>query len=130
MQATTQLMGLDLGFPDVCLTPPLLLPITYPDIAFPMMAIPIAVTIMIMGAFAHNMMTTIPFTMGDFPGVGTGILSHTVVGQSRRLFLNSYTTFLFGTPANRLCSFGLQNFFNIIGFTLIPGNFIVSIWAP
>lgn len=130
MLASTQLIGLDLGFPDVCLTPPALLPIPYPDMGFPMMAIPIAVTILFTGGFAHNMMTTIPITLGDFPGVGTGVLSHTVVGPSRRLFLNSYTTFLFGSPANRLCSFGPQNMINTIGFSLIPGTLAVLLLAP
>lgn len=72
MLATTQLMGLDLGFPDVCLTPPALLPIPYPDMGFPMMAIPIAVTILFMGGFAHNMMTTIHSRWATFPASGRG----------------------------------------------------------
>ena len=130
MLGSTQLMGLDLAFPDVCLTPPVLLPIPYPDMGLPMMAIPIAVTILFTGGFAHNMMTTTPITLGDFPGVGTGVLSHTVVAPARRLILNSYTTFLFGTPANRLCCIGPQNWINTIGFSLIPGTLAVLFLAP
>jgi len=41
MFANTQMMGLDLGFPDVCLTPtPAPVPIPYPNLALGPMTVP------------------------------------------------------------------------------------------
>lgn len=120
MLATNQMIGLDFAFPDVCKTPPAMLPIPYPDLAFPMAAIPVAVTLLFNNAFAHNLATQIPLTIGDFAGVALGLISSTVAASSRRLLMNSYTTLLFGTPANRMCCGGPQNRMNTLGFTIVP----------
>ncbi|ETD66440.1 type VI secretion protein [Pelistega indica] len=128
MFATNQMIGMDFAFPDVCKSPALV-PIPLPDMAFPMAAIPVAIKILFNNAFAHNMMTTIPLTLGDLPGVALGVISQTVASQSRRLVLNSYTTLLFGTPANRMCAGGPQNMINTFGFTIIPSCPHISILA-
>ena len=67
MFANCQLMGTDMGFPDVCITPaaPSPIPVPYPNIAMGPMAIPNCPTILIMGGPAHNLGTTIPMTNGD-----------------------------------------------------------------
>lgn len=120
MLATTQRMGLDVAFPNFCRLPNMI-PFPFPDLAFPMAAIPVAVTILFNNSFAHNLATVIPLTVGDFPGVARGIISQTVSSASRRFLLNSYTTLIFGTPANRMGCLGTQNRINCIGATVIPG---------
>ncbi|WP_033071533.1 PAAR-like domain-containing protein [Pectobacterium parmentieri] len=58
MFANCQLFGMDLAFPDVCLTPmPAPVPVPYPDIALGPTAIPNALNILFMGMPAHNMAT-------------------------------------------------------------------------
>ena len=42
MFANSQMMGMDLGFPDVCLTPPVPVPVPYPNIAMGPMGVPAA----------------------------------------------------------------------------------------
>ena len=70
MFANTQMMGLDLAFPDVCMTPmvpPVLIP--YPNIALGPTAIPSQVTTLIMAMPVHNMATVTPLSNGDNAGV-------------------------------------------------------------
>ncbi|MFP6683429.1 MAG: PAAR-like domain-containing protein, partial [Polyangiaceae bacterium] len=62
MFGNTQMMGVDMAFPDVCLTPappapPV--PLPYPDISAGPMGAPPAAKIMFMCAPSHNMGTTI-----------------------------------------------------------------------
>lgn len=130
MFATSQKMGLDMAFPDLCKTPPAGIPIPYPNMAFPMAAIPVAVRIFYSGAFAHNLATKIPLTLGDMPGVMMGLISNSVASSSRRLLLNSYTTLVFGTPANRLMAMGPQNRINTVGGTIVPSDRKIKIKAP
>ncbi|MEJ2040845.1 MAG: DUF4150 domain-containing protein [Desulfosarcinaceae bacterium] len=81
MFANTQMMGMDTGFPDVCLTPappsPAPVPIPYPNIAMGPMGVPAAYTTLFMGTPAHNMSTSIPMTNGDNVGVAMGVASGT-----------------------------------------------------
>ena len=66
MFANCQLFGVDLAFPDVCLTPmPAPTPIPYPDIALGPTAIPNALNILFMGMPAHNMATVTPLTVAS-----------------------------------------------------------------
>ena len=61
MFANSQMIGVDLAFPDVCLTPsPAPVPIPYPDIALAPTAIPNAFNILFVGTPAHNMATVTP----------------------------------------------------------------------
>ena len=70
MFANTQMMGMDMAFPDVCLTPAVVpVPIPYPNIAMGPTAIPNQVVVNIMAMPAHNLGTITPMTNGDNAGV-------------------------------------------------------------
>ena len=131
MFANTQMMGMDLGFPDVCLTPavPAPVPIPYPNIAMGPTAIPSQFTTMILGAPVHNMGTTIPMTNGDNAGVATGVASGTVMGPSRHV-LGSFTVLVGGMPTTRLTSMTIQNSTNVPGVRLVPSQVRVLILSP
>ena len=131
MFANTQMMGMDIAFPDVCLTPagPVVVPIPYPNIAMGPTAIPNQTTVMIMAMPAHNLGTTTPLTNGDNAGVGTGVASGTVMGPSRHL-TGSFTVLFEGMPATRLTSISLQNSTNSPGARLVPSQPVVLLLAP
>lgn len=133
MFANCQLMGMDMGFPDVCLTPappsPVPVPIPYPNIAMGPMAIPTCPTILIMGMPAHNLSTTIPMTNGDNAGLMLGVASGTVMGPSRHL-TGAFTVLLQGMPASRLTSMSLQNSTNCPGVRTVPSQTVLLLLAP
>jgi hypothetical protein len=131
MFANTQMMGMDLGFPDVCLTPagPVMVPIPYPNIAMGPTAIPSQVTVIIMATPAHNLGTTTPLTNGDNAGVGEGVASGMVMGPSRHL-TGAFTVLFGGMPATRLTSMTLQNSTNAPGVRLVPSQPTVVLLAP
>ena len=70
MFANSQGGGLDMGFPDVCLTPipPVVAPVPYPNIATGSTATGGVYTVLISGMPAHNMGTQAPITNGDNAG--------------------------------------------------------------
>jgi len=132
MFANTQMMGTDMGFPDVCLTPappapPL--PIPYPNIAMGPMGMPAAFKVLFMGAPAHNLSTVVPLTNGDNAGIATGVASGTVMGPSRHM-TGAFTVLLGGMPASRLTSMSLQNSTNCPGVRLAPSQTKVLLLAP
>ncbi|MFZ0451007.1 MAG: DUF4150 domain-containing protein [Desulfatiglandaceae bacterium] len=133
MFANTQMMGTDMGFPDVCLTPappsPAPVPIPYPNIAMGPTAIPGQVKVLIMCMPVHNMATTIPMTNGDNVGVAMGVASGTVMGPSRHLTA-AFTVLVGGTPATRMTSVSLQNSTNCPGVRLVPSQPKVLLLAP
>jgi hypothetical protein len=129
MFANTQMMGLDLGFPDVCLTPPVPLPIPYPNLALGPMGVPAVYKVLFMCAPAHNMATTIVMTNGDNTGVALGVASGTVMGPSRHLTA-AFTVLVGGMPATRLTSVALQNSTNCPGMRLVPSQIKVLLLAP
>ena len=131
MFANTQMMGMDMGFPDVCLTPTPAgpVPIPYPNTAMGNMAIPNNPNILFMGMPAHNMATTIPMTNGDNAGVALGVASGTVMGPSRHL-TGAFTVLLNGAPATRLTSMSLQNSTNCPGVRTVPSQTLVLLLAP
>lgn len=131
MFANCQMMGMDMGFPDVCLTPSPAgpVPIPYPNIAMGPMAVPNCPTILIMGMPVHNLGTTIPMTNGDNAGVATGVASGTVMGPSRHL-TGAFTVLYMGMPASRLTSMALQNSTNCPGARIVPSQTLVLMLAP
>ena len=133
MFANTQMMGTDMAFPDVCLTPappaPAPIPIPYPNVAMGPMAIPNVPTILIMGMPVHNMATTIPMTNGDNAGVNMGVASGTVMGPGRHL-TGSFKVLLKGIPATKMTSVALQNSTNCPGMRLVPSQVKVVLLAP
>lgn len=130
MFANCQCMGLNLAFPDVCLTPmPTPIPIPYLNLALAMTAIPIAFNILIMGMPAHNMATIIPLTNGDNAGIATGVASCTVMGPSRHITA-AFTVLFKCSPATRLTSISLQNSTNMCGMCCVPSQLKVVPLAP
>jgi hypothetical protein len=130
MFANTQMMGMDLAFPDVCLTPmPLPVPVPYPNIAMGPTAIPSQMSVMIMAMPAHNLGTITPLTNGDNAGVGLGVASGLVMGPSRHL-TGANTVLFGGMPATRLTSMSLQNSTNAPGARLVPSQSTVLLLAP
>lgn len=131
MFANCQMMGTDMGFPDVCLTPTPAgpVPIPYPNIAMGPMAIPNCPTILFMCMPAHNLATTIPMTNGDNTGVNMGVASGTVMGPSRHV-TGAFTVLLNGMPATRMTSMSLQNSTNCPGVRLVPSQALVLLLSP
>lgn len=130
MFANTQMMGLDIGFPDVCLTPtPAPVPIPYPNIAAGPMGVPAAYNVLFMCTPAHNMATTIPLTNGDNVGVNLGVASGMVMGPARHLTA-AFTVVVMGVPATRMTSVALQNSTNCPGARLVPSQTKVLLLAP
>ncbi len=131
MFANTQMMGMDSGFPDVCLTPspngPV--PVPYPNTAMGPMATPAVHHVLFMCAPAHNMGTTVPMTNGDNAGVAMGVGSGTVMGPSKHL-TGAFTVILGGMPATRLTSVSLQNSTNCPGSRVVPSQVKVLLLAP
>jgi hypothetical protein len=131
MFANTQMMGMDMAMPDVCLTPagPAVVPIPYPNIAMGNTAIPNQFNVLIMAMPAHNLGTITPLTNGDNAGVAMGVASGTVMGPSRHL-TGSFSVLFGGMPATRLTSMSLQNNTNAPGCRLVPSQPLVLLLAP
>ncbi|MFT3774017.1 MAG: DUF4150 domain-containing protein [Minicystis sp.] len=130
MFANTQMGGMDFGFPDVCLTPtPVPVPIPYPNFALGPLGVPAAYNILFSCTPAHNLLTTIPITLGDQPGIALGVASGMVMGPSRRLTA-MFTCLVDGIPATRMTSIGLHNLTNIIGMRIVPSQFKVLLLGP
>lgn len=130
MFANTQMMGMDMGFPDVCLTPmPAPVPIPYPNMAMGPMGVPAAYNVLTFFAPTHNLMTTIPLTLGDQPGIALGVASGLVMGPSRRL-TGAFTCLVGYAPVQRMTSMGIQNSTNCPGVRLVPSQPKVIVLSP
>jgi hypothetical protein len=124
----TQMMGLGLAFPDVCLTPvgPIIVPIPYPNLALPNTAIPTCFKTFIQCMPVHNLSTTTPLSNGDNVGVSMGVASGTVMGPHRNI-MGSFTSFVEGPPVTKFLSPSLQNSTNMVGLELVPSQFTTLI---
>lgn len=131
MFANAQMGGVDLAFPDVCLTPTPAgpVPVPYPNVTVGAMAIPNVPNILFGGTPAHNMATTIPMSNGDNAGVNLGVASGTVMGPCRHL-TGAFSVLVKGMPATRLTSISLQNSTNAPGARLVPSQTKVLLLAP
>lgn len=131
MFANTQMMGIDTGFPDVCLipTPAGPVPIPYPNIAGGPMGVPAVYNVLFMATLAHNMSTIVPLTNGDNAGVATGVASGMVMGPSRHLTA-AFTVLIGGMPATRMTSVSLPNSTNCPGARVAPSQVKVLLLAP
>ncbi len=131
MFANSQMTGLDMAAPDVCLTPSPAgpVPVPYPNMAMGNMAIPNVLTIFIMGMPVHNLGTTVAMTNGDNAGVSMGVASGTVMGPSRHI-TGCNTVLFMGMPATRMTSSTLQNSTNISGVRIAPSQTLVMMLAP
>lgn len=129
MFANTQMMGIDMGFPDVCMTPPVGAPIPYPNIAAGPMGVPAAYNVLTMCAPTHNMTTTIPMTNGDNTGVMLGVASGLVMSPAKPT-VASFTCLIGYAPTTRMTSVNVQNNTNCPGVRLVPSQVKVLILAP
>jgi hypothetical protein len=129
MFATTQMGGMDLGLPDVCLTPPDPKPVPYPNNAQGATGTMPVGNVLFAGAPAHNMGTVIPMTNGDNAGVALGVASGTVMGTSRHVTA-AFTMLTGGLPQTRMTSVSVQNGTNCPGSRLTPSQTKVLVLAP
>ena len=131
MFANSQMMGMNMAFPDVCLTPTPAgpVPIPYPNIAMLPMSVGFYPKVMWMATPAHNMGTVVPMSNGDNAGVATGVASGMVMGPARHLTA-SFTTLVGGMPATRLTSVSMQNSTNAVGAQIVPSQVKVLLLAP
>lgn len=128
MFASTQMMGLDLAFPDVCKLPTLV-PIPFPNLALRPMGVGAAYNVLNVCAPSHTLLTTIPLSFGDNAGILGGVVSQTDMGPSRRV-TGAFTVLYDGMPAARLTSMGPQNTINCVGMTIVPSQLTVLVLAP
>lgn len=130
MFANAQMGGMNLAFPDVCLTPtPAPVPIPYPNISNGPMGVPAAYTVLFGGTPAHNLSTTIPLSNGDNAGVAMGVASGLVMGPTRHVTA-AFTVLAGGIPATRLTSMSIQNSTNAPGMAMVPAQVKVLLLAP
>jgi hypothetical protein len=128
MFANTQRKGTDFASPDVCLTPPVPVPIGYPNFGDGPMGINPVPNVLIDGGMAHNLSTKLASTHGDEPGAAGGVGSGTVTGQSWHT-AGASTVLVGGAPLTRLTSPTLQNNGNVAGARVVPSQTIVLVLA-
>jgi hypothetical protein len=132
MFANTQMPAINLGFPDVCKTiiGPAVVPIPYPNLAITSTAIPSVFNIFMMAMPVHNLMTKIPISNGDQPGIAMGVVSNLIMGPSAHM-MGSVKVFATAMPVTKMLSPTGQNgmALNIPGMTLSPCQVKVMILA-
>src|SRR4029079_13141320 len=96
-------------------------PIPYPNFALGPIGIPPAPNVLFTCTPAHNLLTTIPITLGDQPGIALGVASGMVMGRAPRLTA-MFPCLVDGIPAQRLTSIGLHNLTNMIGMRIVPSQ--------
>ena len=121
MFANALMGGLNLGFPDVCLTPPTAIPVPYPNISFGPLGFPPSPNVMWACTPAHHLMTTPMLSIGDTPGVMMGVASGTDMAPTRPV-IGAFTTLVNGIPATRLTSINIHNNTNAPGMTIVPAQ--------
>jgi hypothetical protein len=125
MFANTNLGVLNLGFPDVCLTPPFAEPIPYPNMALSLTHIPSVFNVIIGGGLAENLLTQGTVSLGD---VGVGVASGEMAGPDHPL-LGSFKTIIGVCFATRLTTLNIQNLDNAPGISLTPAQICVLLLA-
>lgn len=118
MPASNQGLGINIGFPDVCMTPmaPSPIPIPYPNIGMNATAMPFCPNIFVSFIPAHNMGAKPLMTNGDNAGV-----AHPLVMQAGGTTMGNPKILLTGMPAEHmLVPTNGNNFNNPIGAKLVP----------
>lgn len=118
LPASNRGCGINIGFPDVCLTPvaAVPVPIPYPNFAAHAMAAPFAVTVTITGMNALNQGSLIPMTSGDEPGV-----LHPTIKGTGAFTMGNPIVFIEGLPGiNLLCPTTGNNMNDGLGAVLVP----------
>ncbi len=118
LPASNKGVGMNIGFPDVCLTPvgPAVVPIPYPNIALNAMAVPFSPVVKVTMMPALNMGSKIPMTMGDEPGV-----AHPMYKQMGAYTMGNPIVYVDKLPAiNLLCPTTGNNMNDGLGAVLVP----------
>jgi carboxyl-terminal processing protease len=106
---------MNLCFPDVCLTPPLAVPIPYPNLAENAMTVPFAVKTFLSFVPALNMGSIAPLTLGDQAGCESPFMGPGMVT------LGNPTVLIEALPAtNLLCPAAGNDFIAPLGAVLVP----------
>ena len=135
MFANCSMGGMDMAPIDVCLTPipspagPIPTPIPYPNMATRPMALPPTTSMRHFLSFmpAHNMLTTVPMSMGDNAGcMPGGVASAMMMGPSRNL-MGSVKVFTGAMPITTMLKPTLQNLTNAPGTSLVPAQFKIMV---
>lgn len=126
MFASCQLMGVNLGFPDVIITPPGV-PVPCPNTSLGPATAPFCPTILICGGPAHNLLHPVTVSLGDAPGAG--VASGIIMGPTRPL-TGAFTILMQGAPATRMTTVNIQNNTNCPGIRIAPSQPKVLLLAP
>ena len=126
MFANCNMPGMDFAIPDACKTPtgPSVLPLPYPNTAMKIMGLLPTTNMRNLLTFmpAHNIITTMPTSMGDTTGVLMGLVSQTIMGPDRNIRC-SMKVLTQAMPVTRMLDNSLQNQMNAPGgMTLLPGQ--------
>jgi hypothetical protein len=119
--------GMDLAFPDVCLTPvgPVPVPTPYPNTAMSAATAPMAANVLVECTPALNMTSKGLVSLGDEAGVLLGAVSHMMSGQTS-YDVGCFTIMVGGAPAQRLTSVTGQNCMaelpNSVGACIAPSQ--------
>jgi hypothetical protein len=131
MLAKTQAGGMQLGFPDVCLTPSPAgpVPIPYPNISLHPTAVAFVPNVLVTCAPGHNLTTFTPLTNGDNAGVALGVASGTVMAPGRNV-IGAQPRITVNAPMTRLTSMSMQNSTNDPGAAIVPSVTNVLVMSP
>jgi hypothetical protein len=110
-----------LGPGDVCLTPPVPVPVAYVNVASNPDGVNPVWNVIVVGAPVFNMNTIVGSTSGDDPGVAGGVSSGTVMGISQHI-TGAMTVLVGGAPVTRLTDQAQQNNANVVGSQATPSQ--------
>ncbi len=122
--------GMDLGFPDACITPlaAAQVPLPYPNMAVSAPTMPAAFNVLVDCMPVINTMSKGLISAGDQTGVDGGVVSHMFGGQTSYM-VGCFTILVDGAPAQRLTSVTGQNCMgvqpNAPGMCLVPSQVTV-----
>lgn len=118
LPATNRGVGMNIGFPDVCLTPvgPAVVPIPYPNFALTAQAAAFSPVVRVSGVNALNLGSMIPMTMGD----DAGVANWTVKGPGRYVMGNPIVSIDRLPAINLTCPTTGNTGNNAVGAVLVP----------
>lgn len=129
LPAANRGVGMNFGFPDVCLTPTPAgpVPIPYPNFALNAQAVGFSPVVKVSGVHALNMGSTIPMTFGDDAGV-----AHPVFKQMGAYIMGNPIVKIDKLPAINLTSLTTGNAANnAMGMVVVPSAVnVVYTYAP
>lgn len=120
--------GMNLGFPDVCLTPSPVgpVPIPYPNMSMGPTTVAPTTALTVLTDFmpSCNLMSMTATSVGDSTGVAMGVASGMIMGPTHNV-LGSFTVLKQGVPAARMTTMTMQNNTNCPGISLVPSQVTV-----